>query len=66
MARTIDDVLARRLRALVLDAEASVEAAPDVARLMGGVLGWDERRIAAELDAFAAVADHYRASTAFG
>lgn len=66
MARTIDDVLARRLRALVLDAEASVEAAPDVARLMAEVLGWDEKKIAAELDAFAAVADHYRASTAFG
>lgn len=34
MARTIEDVLARRTRALLLDAKASLEAAPKVARLM--------------------------------
>ncbi len=39
MARTIDDVLARRTRALFLDAAASEEAAPLVARLLGRELG---------------------------
>ncbi len=34
MARTIDDVLARRTRALFLNARAALEMAPEVARLM--------------------------------
>ena len=41
MARTLEDVLARRLRALPMDARASVEIAPQVARLMATELGWD-------------------------
>lgn len=66
MARTVDDVLARRTRALVLDAEAAVEAAPPVAALMGELLGWDEARVEEEVEAFGAIADRYRAGTAFG
>ncbi len=38
MARTVEDVLARRTRALFLDARASIEAAPVVAELMAGEL----------------------------
>ena len=34
MARTVEDVLARRTRALLLDARASIESAPRVAALM--------------------------------
>ncbi len=41
MARTVEDVLSRRTRALLLDARASAEAAPDVARLLAEELGWD-------------------------
>ena len=41
MARTVDDVLARRLRILVHDAEAAVEAAPRVAAIFGQELGYD-------------------------
>lgn len=37
MARTVEDVLARRTRALLLDARASLEAAPMVAKLMAQV-----------------------------
>ncbi len=33
-ARTVEDLLARRTRALFLDARAAIEAAPGVARLM--------------------------------
>jgi glycerol-3-phosphate dehydrogenase len=42
MARTVEDVLARRTRALLLGARASIEAAPKVAQLMGRELGADE------------------------
>ena len=42
MARTVEDVLARRTRALVLNARASIEAAPLVASLLAGELGRDD------------------------
>jgi glycerol-3-phosphate dehydrogenase len=41
-ARTVEDVLARRTRALFLDARASMEIAPRVAALMAAELGRDE------------------------
>jgi glycerol-3-phosphate dehydrogenase len=50
MARTVDDVLARRVRALYLDARASVEMAPKVAAIMAKELGkgqkWVEQQVA--------------------
>jgi glycerol-3-phosphate dehydrogenase len=49
MARTVEDVLARRTRSLVLDAQASIEAAPAVAVLMARELGrdaaWADRQV---------------------
>src|SRR5580692_2705509 len=39
MARTVEDVLARRTRALFLDARAAIEAAPAVAALLAKELG---------------------------
>jgi glycerol-3-phosphate dehydrogenase len=51
MARTVEDVLARRTRALLLDARASSEAAPAVARLLAAELGrdaaWEADQVAA-------------------
>lgn len=51
MARSVQDVLARRTRALLLDARASIEAAPGVASLLAGALGrdaaWQTREVAA-------------------
>jgi glycerol-3-phosphate dehydrogenase len=41
MARTVEDVLSRRTRALLLDAKASVEIAPQAAELMARELGYD-------------------------
>jgi glycerol-3-phosphate dehydrogenase len=41
-ARTVEDVLARRTRALFLDAPAAREAAPTVARRLAAELGRDE------------------------
>ena len=40
MARTVEDVLARRTRALLLDARASIEIAPQVAAIMAEELGY--------------------------
>ncbi len=51
MARSVEDALARRTRALLLDARASAEAAPRAAALLAAELGrddaWQRRQIAA-------------------
>ena len=60
MARTIEDVLARRTRALFLNARAAEAMAPAVARLMATELDWDEARQSAEVTAFSALAAGYR------
>jgi glycerol-3-phosphate dehydrogenase len=59
MARTVEDVLARRTRALFLNARAALAMAPRVARLMGRELGWDTARQAIEIDAFNKVTGGY-------
>ncbi|WP_333819502.1 glycerol-3-phosphate dehydrogenase/oxidase [Ohtaekwangia sp.] len=60
MARTVEDVLARRTRALFLDAAASIEMAPVVARLLAETLGHDEAWQHAQIQAFTQLADGYR------
>jgi glycerol-3-phosphate dehydrogenase len=59
MARTVEDVLARRTRALFLDARAAIEAAPVVADLLAKELGrtavWREK----DLQSFLMVAQGY-------
>ena len=42
MARSVEDVLSRRTRALLLDARASIEAAPRVAEILAAELGRDD------------------------
>ncbi len=59
MARTVEDVLARRTRALPLNAAAALEAAPRVAALMAAAMDRDARWIDAQLGAFRAVARNY-------
>lgn len=59
MARTVEDFLARRSRALLLDARASVEVAPAVAALMAEVLGWDESWERYQVAAYARLAEGY-------
>jgi glycerol-3-phosphate dehydrogenase len=56
MARTLDDVLARRTRALYLNARAALEMAPAVARLLAAELKRDERWQRQELTAFKEIA----------
>lgn len=48
MARTVVDVLARRCRATILDARASLDIAPAVARLLARELGRDDTWAAAQ------------------
>ncbi|WP_193509469.1 glycerol-3-phosphate dehydrogenase/oxidase [Cryobacterium sp. BB736] len=48
----LDDVLTRRTRISIEAADRGVAAAPVVARLMGGVLGWDEQRIEREVELY--------------
>jgi glycerol-3-phosphate dehydrogenase len=59
MARTIEDVLARRLRALFLNARAAMEMAPQVAELMAGELGWTTDARNAQLQSFEQTARNY-------
>jgi len=58
-ARSVEDVLARRTRALFLDAEASREIAPRVAALMAVELGRDQEWQSRQLESFDAVAKQY-------
>ena len=60
MARTVEDVLARRVRALFLNARAAVEAAPRVAALMAREFGREAEWQRAQVAAFTALARSYR------
>ncbi len=59
MAMTVEDVLARRTRALFLDAKAAVEAAPLVADIMMKELNKDEAWKQQQIAAFNEVAKGY-------
>jgi len=59
MARTVEDVLARRTRALLLGARASIAAAPRVAELMARELGKDESWKRKTVEDFQKVAQGY-------
>lgn len=60
MARTIEDVLARRTRALFLNAQAAIEAAPVVARHMAQLLGRDSQWEAHQVTDFKYLALQYQ------
>lgn len=51
MARSLEDLLLRRL-ALGLEPGNGLEAALEVSRRMGDLLGWDEARVRSEVDAY--------------
>jgi glycerol-3-phosphate dehydrogenase len=55
----LEDVLSRRLRALLLDASAARAAAPAVARLMAGLQGHDDHWVQRELEDFSRLAVGY-------
>jgi len=59
MARTLDDVLSRRTRSIVLDARAALEAALPVAETMAAELGHDEAWVKDQVQAFTEIAEGY-------
>ena len=60
MAQSLEDVLARRMRLLFLDARAAEAAAPAVADFMAKRMGWSDARKQAELESFVALTKQYR------
>jgi glycerol-3-phosphate dehydrogenase len=59
-ARTVEDILSRRTRALLLDAAAALRAAPAVAKVMAKELAKDEPWAEAQVDSFTKLAsEHY-------
>jgi glycerol-3-phosphate dehydrogenase len=66
MARTVEDVLARRTRALFLNAQAALEMAPGVADAMAIELGWDNAVKEKQLAAFREIARHYKLPSCSG
>lgn len=61
MARTVDDVLSRRTRAIFLNARAAIAMAPEVARLMAVEMGRDAEWERAQVLEFSAMAQSYLA-----
>lgn len=59
MAETVEDVLARRLRALFLNARAALAAAPEVAETMARENGRDELWVRDQLQSFAQTTEPY-------
>ena len=59
MARTVEDALARRTRALFLNAAAAISLAPAVAEIMARELGCDRAWIEHQIESFCALARQY-------
>ena len=59
MARSVDDVLARRTRSLLLDARAAIDAAPEVARILASELGRDDAWVEEQVSEFGQMARGY-------
>lgn len=59
MARTVEDILARRLRILFLDAKAAIELAPKVAEITAKELNKNETWKAEQIQTFHEVAKNY-------
>jgi glycerol-3-phosphate dehydrogenase len=59
MARTVDDALSRRTRALLLNASAATRMAPAAARLLARELGRDQAWIEGQVAAFRELAAQY-------
>ncbi|WP_121809935.1 glycerol-3-phosphate dehydrogenase/oxidase [Mucilaginibacter kameinonensis] len=59
MARTVEDILARRTRVLFLNARLAIKMAAEVARLIAGELGKDAVWETAQINAFNETAKNY-------
>ena len=59
MARTLEDILARRTRALFLDARESLRIAPETAGLLAGELGKDQAWVEEQLSEYKELTKNY-------
>ena len=59
MAITVEDILARRIRLLFLDAKAAIEAAPMVAAIMANEMQKEEAWVSQQVAAFSKLATGY-------
>lgn len=62
MAMTVEDILARRTRLLFLDAQAAIEAAPEVAEMMKNIMKKDNLWASNQVKAFKELAMGYIAN----
>jgi glycerol-3-phosphate dehydrogenase len=62
MARTVEDILSRRTRALFLNSRAAVRMAPRVAELLARELGRDAAWQSAQVEKFTELAKGYQVS----
>jgi len=60
MAMTVEDILSRRTRLLLLNAQAAIEAAPFVAKIMATVLNKNEQWINEQIEDFTELANNYK------
>ena len=59
MARTLDDVLSRRIRCILLDARESMRIAPEVAAIIARELGKDKAWEQQQVNEFIELAENY-------
>lgn len=59
MARTVEDILARRTRALFLNARAAIETAPQIAEIMAREYGKGAERQSKQIEDFNKIAENY-------
>ena len=59
MARTVDDVLSRRVRMLYIDSKEALSVAPKVASVMAAELGYDKAWEEQQVKDFTAIASNY-------
>ena len=59
MAQTVEDVLARRTRCILLDARASAEIAEEVANILAAELGRDKAWIKSQVGEYQRLVIHY-------
>ncbi|HSV76948.1 MAG TPA: glycerol-3-phosphate dehydrogenase/oxidase [Bacteroidales bacterium] len=59
MARTVEDVLSRRVRCLILDAREAIRIAPQVAAIMAAELGKNKDWEISQLESFETLAKNY-------
>ncbi len=65
MCMTVEDALSRRTRALLLDAQAAIESAPVVAKIIASELHKDEKWVHRQTEEFTILAKQYLPKKAF-